>query len=62
MRTSRPARRRRPHARQWLGAVVAAMALAVATAGPASAATASEVVLRLGEESAPAVEGLLFGL
>jgi hypothetical protein len=41
MRTSRPARRRRPHARRWLGAVMAALALAVATAGPASASAAS---------------------
>jgi hypothetical protein len=41
MRTSRPARRRRPHARRWLGAVVAALALAVVTAGPASASAAS---------------------
>jgi hypothetical protein len=47
MRTSRPARRRRPHARRWLGAVMAALALAVATAGPASAATASEVAAEL---------------
>ena len=47
MRTSRPARRRRPHARRWLGAVVAALALAVVTAGPASAATASEVAAEL---------------
>ena len=37
MRTSRPARRRRPSARRWLGAAVAALALAVMTAGPAAA-------------------------
>ena len=47
MRTSRPAQRRRSHARRWLGAVVAALALAVVTAGPASAATASEVAAKL---------------
>jgi hypothetical protein len=41
MRTSRPAQRRRPHARRWLGAMLAALALAVAAAGPASASAAS---------------------
>ena len=47
MRTSRPARRRRPHARRWLGAILTALALAVMTAGPASAATAAEVAAKL---------------
>jgi hypothetical protein len=42
MRTSRPAQGR-PRARRWLGSTLAALALAVLAAGPASAATAAEV-------------------
>jgi hypothetical protein len=51
MRTSRPARRRRPHARRWLGAVVAALALAVVAAAPAAAAaTVDEVAAALKQD------------
>ena len=44
MRTSRPAHRRRPHPRRWLGSVLAALALAALTAAPAAAqATVDQV-------------------
>jgi len=47
MRTSRPDDTHRPHARRWLGSVVAALFLAVLFAAPASAATAVEVAAAL---------------
>ena len=48
MRISRPAHGGRPQARRWLGPVLAALALAVLTAGPAAAqATAAEVAEQL---------------
>jgi hypothetical protein len=48
MRTSRPAHGRRPQTRRWLGAVLAALALAVLAAGPAAAqATVAEVAEQL---------------
>jgi hypothetical protein len=48
MRTSRPAQGRRPHPRRWFGPILAALALAVLTAGPAAAAaTAAEVAAAL---------------
>ena len=48
MRTSRPAHGGRPHARRWLGSILAALALAVLAAGPAAAAaTPAEVAAAL---------------
>ena len=48
MRTSRPAHGRPPQTRRWLGAVLAALALAVLAAGPAAAqATVAEVAEQL---------------
>jgi hypothetical protein len=49
MRTSRPARRRRPSARRWLFTITAALALAVLTAAPAAAVTAAEVAKALAQ-------------
>jgi hypothetical protein len=51
MRTSRPAHGGRPHARRWLGSILAALALAVLAAGPAAAqATAAQVAEKLTQD------------